>query len=236
MSRSRAGRSVTAVAAKELGALGISGPGIKGELKLDNAGEMMKLEQSGFFDLSHSIKAPQGLGEGYTIVRYLHMEEGLIAWDKLGYFPDPAGKQGYLNYQGSVDKNHDGMATIGWYRVGLGTDQVFQGLLAAHGVAVAASASALTASTAKQPPVESKANVVAQPAAGPAAGPATDSNAVAVPATQANAPASTDPAAGSAVSSPAMGLMLGIGVVVALIAVWAWLRRRQRVEPVSVGK
>ncbi len=213
--------SVTAVAAKELGALGISGPGIKGELKLDNAGEMMKLEQSGFFDLSHSIKAPQGLGEGYTIVRYLHMEEGLIAWDKLGYYPDPAGKQGYLNYQGSVDKNHDGMATIGWYRVGLGTDQVFQGLLAAHGVAVAASASALTASTAKQPPVESKANVVAQPAAGPVA----ESNAV-VPATQANAPASTDPATGSTVSSPATGPILGVGVVVALIAAWALLRRR----------
>ncbi len=220
--------SVTAVAAKGLGELGISGPGIKGEIKLNNADELLKLQQSGFFDLSHSIKAPQGLGEGYTIVRYLYMEEGLIAWDKLVYYTDPAGKQGYLHYEGSVDKSHDGMTAIGWYRVGPGTDRVFQDLLAAHGAAVAASAPAQAKNVAKPPAVEPKANVAAQPAA--------ESNAVAAPAVQSNAPTSTDPATGTAVSSPATGLILGVGVVVALIAAWALLRHRQRVAPVSIGK
>jgi len=38
------------VFAKELGMLTISGPGIKGELTLNDPKAMLKLEQSGFFD------------------------------------------------------------------------------------------------------------------------------------------------------------------------------------------
>jgi hypothetical protein len=213
--------SVTVVAAKELGALGISGPGINGELKLDNTNEMMKLDRSGFFDLSQKIKAPEGLNNGYTIVRYLHMEEGLIAWDKLVYYPDAAGKQGYLYYAGSVDKNHEGVAGAGWYQVRRGAEPVFSNLMAAHGVAVASGAPVVAQSAAKQPAGEASQaqNAATQPESQ----------------TRAAAPAASgaEPARGGV---PETVLMLGIGVIVASVVAWAFLRRRQRIAQVSMSK
>ena len=52
------------VFAKELGLLTISGPGIKGELTLNDPEEMMKLEQSGFFDQAVLAKATGRPGRG----------------------------------------------------------------------------------------------------------------------------------------------------------------------------
>ncbi len=203
-------------AAKGLGALTIRGPGIQGELKLDDAKEMEKLDRSGFFELGRKVEAPQGLGDGYAITRHLHMEEGLIPWDKLVYYPDPAGGQAYLYYEGSLDKNHQGFASTGWYRVRSGTEQVFHGILAAHGVAIAVSAPAPSGSVAGQPPVEAKANAIAEPAA---------ESVAAVPA----APAAETVRVGT----PETGFVLGIGVLIALVAAWAVLRRRQPSEPVA---
>ncbi len=216
--------SVTAVAAKELGAMSISGPGINGELKIDNAKEMMSLDRSGFFDLSLKIKAPEGLSNGYTIVRYLHMEEGLIAWDKLVYYPDPAGKQGYLYYEGPVDKAHEGFGGIGWYQVRQGTEAVFRNVLAAHDVAMVASAPGAAQSVAPKP--ASAASEASKANAAPA-------NIGAQPETQTRAAVPADPARSTA---PETVLLLGIGAIVASIAAWAVLHRRQRVAPVSVSK
>ena len=51
--------STSVVFAKELGLLTISGPGIKGEVSLNDHDAMMNLEQSGFFDQPSSPSRPR---------------------------------------------------------------------------------------------------------------------------------------------------------------------------------
>ncbi|HEX2696426.1 MAG TPA: hypothetical protein VHM28_01885, partial [Anaerolineales bacterium] len=63
-----------AVLAKELGALTITGPGIKGQLTVDDLGGLTKLQQTGFFDTSAKIQPPEGLGEGYNITASLNLD------------------------------------------------------------------------------------------------------------------------------------------------------------------
>jgi len=199
------------VAAKELGALTISGPGIKGELRVDGTQEMARLDGAGFFDLSRKVEAPQGLGEGYTIVRYLNMEDGLVAWDKIVYYPDPAGGSDYIYYAGGIDKNNQGYST-GWYRARTGSAQVFQSVLAAHGVTIAVGAPAPQAAPAEsvaQPPIGAKAETAVQPQV----------------------------EAGSPDVMPALGIGL-VAVLVAGLAIARGLsaQRRRSAEPVPANK
>src|SRR6185436_2186812 len=86
--------------AKELGALTISGPGINGELTLNDPKDMMNLEQSGFFDQASSIKPPENLGQGYTITTYLNLDGKVVPFIKLIYFPAEEGQAGYMHTVG----------------------------------------------------------------------------------------------------------------------------------------
>jgi hypothetical protein len=56
-----------AVLAKELGKLTISGPGIPGEMTLDDPTDLQPLWEAGIIDTNGFAKAPEGLGQGYTI-------------------------------------------------------------------------------------------------------------------------------------------------------------------------
>jgi hypothetical protein len=72
----------TVVFAKELGLLTITGPGIKGEVSLDNHDDMMNLEQSGFFDQAKSVKPPENLGQGYNITAHLNLDGKWFPWSR----------------------------------------------------------------------------------------------------------------------------------------------------------
>ena len=93
----------TVVFAKELGLLTITGPGIKGEVNLNNHDEMMNLEQSGFFDQAKSVKPPENLGQGYNITAHLNLDGKLVPMIQMVYFPAEEGETGYVHYTGRLN-------------------------------------------------------------------------------------------------------------------------------------
>ena len=94
----------TAALAKELGLLTITGPGIKGEVSLNNHDDMMKLEQSGFFDQAKFVKAPsEKLGQGYNITAHLNLDGKLTPFVEMVYYPAEKGESGYIHYTGRLN-------------------------------------------------------------------------------------------------------------------------------------
>ena len=92
----------TVAFAKELGLLTITGPGIKGEVSLNNHDDMMNLEQSGFFDQAKFVKPPQNLGQGYNITAHLNLDGKLVPMVEMVYYPAEEGQPGYVHYTGRL--------------------------------------------------------------------------------------------------------------------------------------
>jgi hypothetical protein len=93
----------TVVFAKELGLLTITGPGIKGEVSLNNHDDMMNLEQSGFFDQAKFVKPPENLGQGYNITAHLNLDGKLVPMVEMMYYPAEEGQPGYVHYTGRLN-------------------------------------------------------------------------------------------------------------------------------------
>ena len=93
----------TVAFAKELGLLTISGPGIKGEVSLNNHDDMMNLEQSGFFDQVKFVKPPENLGQGYNITAHLNLDGKLVPMVEMVYYPAEEGQPGYVHYTGRLN-------------------------------------------------------------------------------------------------------------------------------------
>lgn len=93
----------TVAFAKELGLLTITGPGIKGEVSLNNRDDMMNLEQSGFFDQAKFVKPPENLGQGYNITAHLNLDGKLVPMVEMVYFPAEEGQPGYVHYTGRLN-------------------------------------------------------------------------------------------------------------------------------------
>lgn len=92
----------TVAFAKELGLLTITGPGIKGEVSLNDHEEMMNLEQSGFFDQVKFVKPPENLGQGYIITAHLNLDGKLVPMVEMVYYPADEGQPGYVHYTGRL--------------------------------------------------------------------------------------------------------------------------------------
>ena len=95
--------STTVVFAKELGLLTISGPGIKGEVSLNDHDAMMNLEQSGFFDQAFLSKPPEGLGEGYNLTAHLNLDGELVPYIQMIYYPANEGQSAYIHYTARLE-------------------------------------------------------------------------------------------------------------------------------------
>jgi hypothetical protein len=95
--------STSVVFAKELGLLTISGPGIKGEVSLNDHDAMMNLEQSGFFDQAFLSKPPEGLGEGYNITAHLNLDGKLVPYIQMIYYPTNEGQSAYIHYTARLE-------------------------------------------------------------------------------------------------------------------------------------
>jgi hypothetical protein len=91
------------VFAKELGLLTISGPGIKGEVSLNDHDAMMNLEQSGFFDQAFLSKPPEGLGEGYNLTAHLNLDGELVPYIQMIYYPTNEGQSAYIHYTARLE-------------------------------------------------------------------------------------------------------------------------------------
>ena len=95
--------STSVAFAKELGLLTITGPGIKGEVSLNDHDAMMNLEQSGFFDQAFLSKPPQGLGEGYNITAHLNLDGKLVPYIQMVYYPTNEGQSAYIHYTARLE-------------------------------------------------------------------------------------------------------------------------------------
>ena len=150
-----------AVLAKELGSLSITGPGIKGELTLNDHDEMMKLEGSGFFEFMKA-SPPKNLGEGYNITAYLNLDGKIVPFVQMVYYPTEEGKPGYVHYTGRL--NGESLQTVDeWGMLLQDADNTLRGLMTAHNVAIQ---SALVAAPAAAQPEAVKPSV-AVPVTGP---------------------------------------------------------------------
>ena len=149
------------VFAKELGLLTISGPGIKGELTLSDPKDMMKLEQSGFFDQAVLAKAPAGLGEGYSITAHLNLDGKIVPFVEMVYYPTNAGQPGYVHYTGRL--NGETLQTIDeWHILTRASDDTFRSLMTANNITL--QSALITAPVAVAPEVPAVVEPVVAPA------------------------------------------------------------------------
>lgn len=151
------------VFAKELGLLTISGPGIKGEVTLNDPDDMMKLEQSGFFDQVGYMKAPENPGQGYNITAHLNLDGKIVPFVEMVYYPAEEGKPGYVHYTGRL--NGESLQTVDqWGTLQLEADTAFRSLMAANKITLQP---AVAAAPAAVEPVAPVADPVTAPTVSP---------------------------------------------------------------------
>lgn len=123
------------VFAKELSALTVSGPGIKGELTLNDPKAMMNLEQSGFFDEAVLSKPPTDLNmnAGYTITSHLNLDGKVVPFVQMVYYPTKEGQAGYVHYIGRLD-GETLKAVDEWQLMRPDADKAFRNLMTANNI------------------------------------------------------------------------------------------------------
>ena len=154
------------VFAKELGSLTISGPGIDGEMTLDQQGAMMKLEQTGFFDQNLSIKPPGDLGAGYNITANLNLDGKVVPFIQLVYYASDGIQPGYVHYTARL--SGESLQPVDqWRRLHKDADTALRGLMDEYNIALQpAFVAAAEAAPAVKPAVEDQ-TVVKEPVAEP---------------------------------------------------------------------
>ena len=165
--------STSVVFAKELGLLTISGPGIKGEMSLNDHDAMMNLEKSGFFDQAFLAKPPQGLGEGYNITAHLNLDGELVPYIQMIYYPTNEGQSAYVHYTARLEGNK--LQSIDeWHLLNQKADGALRAVMTANKITVQ---SALVKAPEKAPEAVAPAQepvsaAAAEPVAAPATSPA----------------------------------------------------------------
>ena len=165
----------TVVFAKELGLLTITGPGIKGEVSLNNHDDMMNLEQSGFFDQAKFVKQPENLGQGYNIVAHLNLDGKLVPMVEMVYYPAEAGEQGYVHYTGRL--NGESLQPVDeWAQMRPQAETALRDLMTANKITI--QPAVVVAPAVVAPAVIEPANSEEQPAVEPASVPAVSTTTV----------------------------------------------------------
>ena len=157
----------TTVFAKELGLLTISGPGIKGEITLNNPDQLIKLEGSGFFDQASFMKqTPENLGQGYNISASLNLDGTMTPFVEMDYYPTEAGQPGYIHYTGRL--NGETLKPVDqWGKLSLSADNSFRALMTANKITLQSAivaAPAVAAVPQKQPEVQAESAPITSPA------------------------------------------------------------------------
>jgi len=157
------------VFAKELSSLTISGPGITGELTLDDHDFMMKLEQSGFFDQTALTNTPQNLNldGGYHISAILNLDGKMTPFVEMVYYPLTEEKPGYIHYTGLLEGNSI-KPVDRWKTLSLSADTLFRKIMTANNITVQSAAMVASANAAVPTEAPAKAAApVAEPVAAP---------------------------------------------------------------------
>jgi hypothetical protein len=153
------------VFAKELGMLTISGPGIKGELTLNDPKAMMGLEQKGFFDEASLSEPPKNLNleAGYTVTAHLNLDGKVVPFVQMVYYPTHEGQAGYLHYIGRLE-GETLQPVDEWHLMRLDADKAFRTLMTANHITL--QTALVTVPAAAAPAVE------VEPASAPVTAPA----------------------------------------------------------------
>lgn len=154
------------VFAKELGSLTIAGPGIKGDLTLNDPKYMMNLEQSGFFDQTAFIKPPANLNMngGYSITAHLNLDGKVVPFVEMVYYPVSEDKPGYVHYTGRL--NGETLKPVDeWNMLSLTADKSFRALMTYNNVAL--QSALVVASVQAEEPVAPAAKPSTAPPASP---------------------------------------------------------------------
>ena len=162
--------STSVAFAKELGLLTISGPGIKGEVSLNDHDAMMDIEQSGLFQQTLMLtKPPQNLGEGYNITAHLNLDGDLVPYMQMIYYPTTKGQSAYVRYTARL-QGEKLQSIDEWYQLDPVADGALRSAMTASNIAVQ---SALVKAPEKAPEAVAPAKEpVSAPAAEPVAAPA----------------------------------------------------------------
>ena len=159
----------TAVFAKELGLLTITGPGIKGDITVSDSGELRKLESSGFFDQSNMIKqAPENLGQGYTITSNLNLDGTMTPFVEMVYYPIEKGQPGFIHVTGRLD-GEKLRPVDEWAKLSPDADETFRIVMGMNNVTLQ---SAILEAPAAAEVAAPQAQPEAQPATAPTTAPA----------------------------------------------------------------
>lgn len=161
--------STSVVFAKELGLLTISGPGIKGEVSLNDHEAMMNLEQSGFFDQAFLAKPPTDLGKGYNITAHLNLDGKLVPFIQMVYYPTNEGESSYIHYTGRLE-GEKLQPVDEWHILNQKADGALRGVMTANNITVQSALvkSPAAVEPAKEPVAAPAVESVAAPAASPA--------------------------------------------------------------------
>lgn len=117
----------------------IYGPGLPGRVDITDPSRLSLLGTAGLEQVPTTIPAPPVTGPGYEI------ERG--GFDRVRYYPDPAGGRGFVYYVGIINgsSEYDGH----WYYASAGGEQALRSILTEYGVRLAGTlASSPTAATA----------------------------------------------------------------------------------------
>ena len=163
--------STSVVFAKELGLLTISGPGIKGEVSLNDHEAMMNLEQAGFFDQATLAKPPKDLGEGYNITAHLNLDGELVPYIQMVYYPTNEGQSGYVHYTGRLE-GETMQAIDEWHLLHQKADGALRDVMTANNITVQSALIKAPDADAVAPAKEPVAAAVEEPVAVPVASPA----------------------------------------------------------------
>lgn len=124
---------VTAMA-KEIGKLVVSGPGISGELTLEDGealGEL--LYQYGFLQPGQFADRPAEKGEGFTLVQWTGHDDEMVETQRAIYYPDPNGGRGLI-YRIDPGQGNSTEPTGRWYLAFPPAEALFKEMLAGQGV------------------------------------------------------------------------------------------------------
>ncbi len=130
------------VFAKSISSLTISGPGITGEIQLDEPEAMQRLLETGFLFGEYSLASnPDDPGDGYHILAYLYLDGPTVPFVELTYYPSTNGQAGLVHYTARLKNDGMDMAPVDDWRKVPSTvaEQVFA-VFASQGVLLQPSA------------------------------------------------------------------------------------------------
>lgn len=126
--------------AKEMGMITISGGGLATPIEIKDSKLLSALGPERLEDVTRgSIKAPTVGKTYFEVARGFTDETGKVfAWERLNYYPDPAGGLGYVFYVGMDGESAIFGKSGKWFHARPDAETALQGILSQNGITFAA--------------------------------------------------------------------------------------------------